>query len=59
MTGEQKQYREETIEWAKRRAQVPIEDLEALVYELYNAGATRQAKSLQTIMEKLEDWQSK
>ena len=47
----------EAIEQAQYDANSPKENLMRIVDELYEVGAIRKAKSLETIVEKLEIWQ--
>lgn len=49
----------EIIREAQDEANVAKEKLMRIVNNLYEAGATKQAKSLDAIIEKLEMWQNK
>lgn len=46
------------IEQAQDKANSPKEKLMQVADELYEIGAIRKAKSLETIIEKLEKWQN-
>lgn len=48
----------EAIEQAQYDVNNPKEELIRVMYELEDAGAIRKAKSLGTIIEKLETWQN-
>lgn len=47
----------EAIEQAQYEANAPKGKLMSIIDDLYEAGAIRKAKSLETIVEKLEKWQ--
>lgn len=49
----------EEIEQLKSEASVAKERLMQIADKLYNEGAIREAKSLETIIGKLEEWQNK
>lgn len=49
----------EEIEHLKSEASSPKDRLLEITSSLYDAGAIREAKSLETIIAKLEEWQNK
>lgn len=51
--------KQETIRKAHSEAESAKSRLISIMYELEEVGAIRQAKSLGTIIEKLETWQNK
>lgn len=54
-----KMYKTDVINGLKYDANSPKEELMRIAAELYDIGAVREAKTLETIIGKLEAWQDK